>query len=298
MHCLLFALWATSVEEPEPLVAQESKMNAHLMAVVSVYTSIVHDDCVMRSIHDLCLSVVLLFYCNCYSVITSHLVYSWNCLLPQKCFRFYITVLMFYKWCTSCLRIICSTLVMKAQSLNFILSHYYMNFSLEEISLWTLVNHFSSSLPAEKMIVNCDCEFSCIYLSFHSDFVQTICCVLRDLHADSPVGCFHWTSWLLCPIPLGWSKTWSWTGSIYCFLHWVHFIYSCVPLTLAITSGVRLDNTLDLKDCWLWISWTKNSHNNYLSRSLDLPICPQSTQNIWTVGISESQDQKVNIIRH
>lgn len=228
MHCLLFALWATSVEEPEPLVAQESKMNAHLMAVVSVYTSIVHDDCVMRSIHDLCLSVVLLFYCNCYSVITSHLVYSWNCLLPQKCFRFYITVLMFYKWCTSCLCIICSTLVMKAQSLNFILSHYYMNFSLEEISLWSLVNHFSSSLPAEKMIVNCDCEFSCIYLSFHSDFIQTICCVLRDLHADSPVGCFYLTSWLLCPT-FGMIKN--------LVMDWFHLLFSTLsPLHLLLCS--------------------------------------------------------------
>lgn len=37
----------------------------------------------------------------------------------------------------------------------------------------------------KKKIVDCDCEFSCVYLSFHSDF---ICCVLRDLHADSLVG--------------------------------------------------------------------------------------------------------------
>lgn len=162
------------------------------MAVVSVYTNIVHDGCLMRSTHDLCLSVVLLFYCNCYSVITSHLVNSWNCLLPQKCFKFkfYITVLMFYKWCTSCLCIICSTLVIKAQSLNFILSHYYMNFSLEEISLWSLVNHFSSSLQAEKMIVDCDCAFSCVHLScFHSD-LNYLLCVLRELHADSPVAGF------------------------------------------------------------------------------------------------------------
>lgn len=79
---------------------------------------------------------------------------------------------------------------MKAQSLHFILSHYNMNFSLVEISLGSLVNHFSSSLQAEKRIVKCDCEFSCVDLSFHSDFIQTICCVLRDLHAASLVGCF------------------------------------------------------------------------------------------------------------
>ncbi len=98
-------------------------MNAHLMGVVSVYTNIVQDDCLTRSIHDLCSSLVLLFYCNCSTHITSHLVNSRNCLLPQKCFKFkfYITVLMFYKWCISCLCIICSTLVIKAQSLNFIL---------------------------------------------------------------------------------------------------------------------------------------------------------------------------------
>lgn len=162
------------------------------MAVVSVYTNIVHGDCLMRSIHDLCLSVVLLFYCNWYSVITSHLVNSWNCLLPQKCFKFkfYITVLMFYKWCTSCLCIICSTLVIKAQSLNFILSLYYMNFSLEGISLWSLVNRFISLPQAEKMIVDCDCAFGCVHLScFHSD-LNYLLCVLRELHADSPVEAF------------------------------------------------------------------------------------------------------------
>lgn len=81
----------------------------------------------------------MIFACqlSCYftviDIITSHLVNSWTCLLPQKCFKFkfYITVLMFYKWCTSCLCIICSTLVIKAQSLNFIPSLYYMKFSLE-----------------------------------------------------------------------------------------------------------------------------------------------------------------------
>lgn len=107
--------------------------------------------------------LVWLFCCNCSSVITSHLVNSWNCLLPQKCFKlkFYITVLMFYKWCTSCLCIICSTLVTKAQSLNFILSLYCMDLSLEEISL---VNHYITSCQTEEMIVECDCAFSCVYV--------------------------------------------------------------------------------------------------------------------------------------
>lgn len=53
-----------------------------------------------------------------------------------------------------------------------------MNFSLEDISLWSLVNHFISSLQAEKMIVDCDCAFSCVHLScFHSDlnYVSVVC---------------------------------------------------------------------------------------------------------------------------
>lgn len=58
----LFASWVTSFQQPELLVALESKRNAHLMVVVSVYTSIVHDDCLSRSIHDLFLSVVLFFF--------------------------------------------------------------------------------------------------------------------------------------------------------------------------------------------------------------------------------------------
>lgn len=148
---------------------------------------------------------------------------------------------MFYKWCTSCLCIICPTLVTKAQSLNFIRSHYYYNTNSGQGGLSVggdigLVSRFSSSLPAEKMIVNCGCEFSCIYLSFHPDFIPTLCCVLRDLHADSPVRCFYLTSWLL--LSELWddpkkkttkkqNKTRLWTGSIYCFfLHGVHFLCS------------------------------------------------------------------------
>lgn len=65
-----------------------------------------------------------------------------------------------------------------------------MNFSLEELSLWSRVNHFISSLQAEKMIVDCDCAFSCVHLScFHSD-LNYLLCVLRELHAESPVGAF------------------------------------------------------------------------------------------------------------
>lgn len=141
---------------------------------------------------------------------------------------------MFYKWCTSCLCIICPTLVTKAQSLNFIRSHYYYNMNSGQGVLGAgdigLVSRFSSSLPAEKMIVNCGCEFSCIYLSFHPDFIPTICCVLRDLHADSPVRCFHLTSWLL--LSELWSKTkktqnpvMDWFHLLF-FLHGVHFLCS------------------------------------------------------------------------
>lgn len=234
------------------------------MAVVSVYTSVVHDDCLMRSVPDLCSSVVLLFYCNCYSVITSHLVNSWNCLLPQKCFKFYIPVLMFYKWCTSCLCIICPTWVMKAQSLNFIPSHYYyyMNFSLEEISLWSLVNHFSSSLPAEKMIVNCDCEFSCIYLSFHSDFIQTTCIACR-------FTCRMFLLNILTALSYLWDdpKLWSWTGSISCFLQWVHLIYSCVLLSLGHNFRGKAGQYAWFKEIIIMNLSSKNSFHKQVTHS-------------------------------
>lgn len=66
----------------------------------------------------------------------------------------------------------------------------------------------------KKKIVDCDCEFSCVYLSFHSDF---ICCVLRDLHANSLVGSFTQHLRLFVSFSSGCLQTGSWTGSIYCF---------------------------------------------------------------------------------
>lgn len=63
-----------------------------------------------------------------------------------------------------------------------------MNFSLELINIWSLFSHFINSIQAEKMIVDCVCALSCIHLScFHSD-LNYLLCVLRELHADSPVG--------------------------------------------------------------------------------------------------------------
>lgn len=178
-------------------------MNAHLMAVVSVYKNIVHDDCWMQSIWYF-LSVVLLLYCNWKSVITSHLVNCLNCLLPQKCFKikFYITVLMFYKWCTSCLLIICSTLVIKAQSLNFILSRYYMNFSLEEISLCSHANHFyqcSSGWENGCWLWLCIQLGTFELLSFRLEI--SIVCTER-IACGFTCRRFYLTFWLLCP-PFG-----------------------------------------------------------------------------------------------
>lgn len=98
--------------------------------------------------------------------------------------------------------------VMKAQSLNFISDHS-MNFSQGENSVFGVLLIFSAvDFRLKKKIVDCDCEFSCVYLSFHSDF---ICCVLRDLHADSLLGNFtrH-----LCPPPLQMITS---DHSFYCF---------------------------------------------------------------------------------
>lgn len=208
-----------------------------------------------RGPSDLCLSVVLLFYCNWYTVITSHLV---NCLLPQKCFKFkfYITVLMFYKWYTSCLCIICSILVIKAQSLNFILKSFLIWISVwRKSAFWSLVNHFIGSLQAEKK----DCWlWLCIQLrtfellSFR--FELSVVCTER-IACRFTCRRFYWTSWLLCP-PVGMMKS--------LVMDWFHLLFlsaefiSSTPVSpwpLAITSGVGLDNALNLSNCWLWISY-------------------------------------------
>ena len=73
---------------------------------------------------------------------------------------------------------VCSTSVIKAQSLNFIQSHYYMNFSLEEISLRSLVNHFSGSLQAgwtKWLLIVIVHSVAYIWAAFIQ--IWTICCV-------------------------------------------------------------------------------------------------------------------------
>lgn len=149
-------------------------------------------------------------YCNWIAVIASHLV---NCLLPQKCFKFkfYITVLMFYKWCTSCLCIICPTLVIKAQSLNFILA---IEFSLGR-------RNAGRGVPSARWGRGEDCLlWLCIRLrtfwaALHSN-LSYLLCVLRDLHADSPVG--GSTRRPDCSVlPQDEERVSSWTGSIYRF---------------------------------------------------------------------------------
>lgn len=152
-------------------------------------------------------------YCNWYTVITSHLV---NCLLPQKCFKFkfYITVLMFYKWCTSCLCIICPTLVIKAQSLNFILPLF------KWISLWRKKRLFKHSVSS-TWDWGKDCLlWLCIWLrtfwaALHSD-LSYLLCVPRELHADFTCRRFHLTSGLICA-PSGWGKS--------LVMDWFHLLF-------------------------------------------------------------------------
>lgn len=113
----------------------------------------------------------------------------------------------------------------------------------------------------KKKIVDCDCEFSCVYLRFHSDF---ICCVLRDLHADSLVGSFTQHLRRFVSFSSGCLQTGSWTSSIYCFSY-VESTFSCVSLTLTVTPGLRLNS--ELKEL-LYISLIK-SLNNQKKKTVD-----------------------------
>lgn len=68
-------------------------------------------------------------------------------------------------------------------TITFILSLYYYD-EFQSGGKTGFVNHF---VQAEKTIVDCDCAFSCVHVScFHTD----VLCVLRELHADSPVRAF------------------------------------------------------------------------------------------------------------
>lgn len=104
--------------------------------------------------------------------------------------------------------------VMKAQSLNFI-SNHNMNFSRGGGGncVFGVLLIFSAVDFRLKKIVDCDCEFRCVYLSFHSDF---ICCVLRDLHADSLLGSFTRRRRRCVPSSSD-DHARSWTDSIYGF---------------------------------------------------------------------------------
>lgn len=104
---------------------------------------------------------------------------------------------------------------MKAQSLRLI-SNPNMSFRRGE-SVFGVLLIFSGvnfRLKKKKKIVDCDCEFSCVYLGFHSDF---ICCVLRDLHADSLVRSFTQHLRRFLSFSSGCLQTRSWTGSITVF---------------------------------------------------------------------------------
>lgn len=182
-YCLLFG-WPASTSLNDRLLSKVRCM--HIWWRLWVSTKILSLTTAWCSpYYDLCLSVVLFFYCNWYWVFSSHLV---NCLLPQKClkFKFYITVLMFYKWCTSCLCIICSTLVIKAQSLNFIIIIWISVWRKSVFGVLLIISSAHFRLRKRLLIVIVH-SVAYILSCFHSD-LKYLLCVLRELHADSPVG--------------------------------------------------------------------------------------------------------------
>lgn len=142
---------------------------------------------------------------------------------------------MFYKWCTSCLCIICPTLVTKAQSLNFIRSHYYYNMNsgqgvLGGISVLLVVSaaHYRLRKWLLIVIVN-SVAYIWAFIQIHSDYLL---CTKR-------LACrFTCTMFLLDILTasvraLGWSKkktktqnpVMDWFHLLF-FLHGVHFLCS------------------------------------------------------------------------
>lgn len=109
---------------------------------------------------------------------------------------FYIALLMFCSWCTSCLCIMCSTLVIKAQSLNFIFSHYHMNVSPGEISLRGLVDDFIGSVHTEK--IKFSSVHSVAYIWAGLIQIWHIQCVYWEFCMHLLCRRFHSTFWLLC----------------------------------------------------------------------------------------------------
>lgn len=89
-HCGLFALMGAESETDPREWRGECTFDG-------VRASFVHPRGLTRPARDLRPSPVLFFFTVIVRSSSSHLVNSWNCLLPQKCFKFYIIVLMFYK---------------------------------------------------------------------------------------------------------------------------------------------------------------------------------------------------------
>lgn len=96
-HCGLFALMGA---EPGKRWQWKPEVNAHWTATVSVSVHVVHR-LTRPHLQPPAVSFPVTFFSPFFTVtvrsFSSHLVNSWNCLLPQKCFKFYIIVLMFYK---------------------------------------------------------------------------------------------------------------------------------------------------------------------------------------------------------
>lgn len=189
---------------------------------------------------DICLSVVLLFYCNWYTVITSHLV---HCLLPQKCFKFYITVLTFSKWCTSCLCIICSTLVKKST-----INLFYFKSVLNEFhsggnsvgGLLLIILSLHVGLKKKKRFL---IEIVHLVAYICAAFIQiwTICCVYSENCMRIQTKEVLLTSPLLWP-PFGMmKKSGHGLDPFIVSLCWVHLCYSCALSTLPGNCAVELE---------------------------------------------------------
>lgn len=118
-----------------------------------------------------------------------------------------------------------------------------MNFSPEENACVSISSvHLRLR---ERLFVVVVHSVAYFWAALHSD-LSYLLCVLRELHADSPVGGLTWPpdcSVLLQDEEKKKEKKKSRHGLVpfIVSLRWVHFIYSCVPLALARTSGVQLD---------------------------------------------------------
>lgn len=106
------------------------------------------------------------------------------------------------------------------------------------------------------------CVCGQVHLScFHSDW-KYLLCVMRELHADSPVEGFYWIWATLSSI---WEDELSGHGLVpfILFLWWVHFIKPNVLLTLAVTCRVGPDNKPKPSRYQLWILIPNNASIAY-----------------------------------